>query len=360
MPFDNLLSPLQIALWEATPGSGKTCFVRAMRESLNRFHQPNLDLFISDILDNGQKQEILGDDLTKLDLTDYSFWRVGRRSKDTANLNASDKKRIRISSNEHKLLIYDQSKEEKNNKRPYNYMNAHLVILMLDPTKLVNFNANSIRNLKPSTSSLVPPPNKHQIDLTEFVKESIFFRNAPNDVQQTPSKLPDPQEYKRTVQTEYVNVVKDFLRSIQKSELRLAVCITKIDQLPLNQQNIHPKKLLPILFGQEMINAFNVSPDLDIYFYAVSAFGKQPNITSELELTEMTNLWQPINIEKPVLELLEDRERRRIKKKYGFGCIAPFLSDLLASPMSQENLNQYIPYSEGSSTSLIEGNKYPR
>lgn len=313
MPTADFISPLLIALW-GPPGSGKTSLRRAIPLALRKFSHPSLQLVVNKLDPNTDPGTKLVE-LSPSSVNDMECWEVTREPKQDNKKDGSG-----INKQGHSLEIYDPS--GASTIQSVMYKKASLVICILDPTRLVEYSSVKL-NKKPSSLQVRSSVKENEIDLSIFVKQSIFFRNS----QESFSAVSFSEPQSGITQKEYAEQVKKFLISLGNSGQRVAVCITKRDQLQSYDLRVGPQALVTELFGEEMKQVLFFHRGLDIRYYAVSAIGDARNSIGDVPDSE--DLWRPVNVEKPIIELLEVREIGRIKSKPIFG---------------NENLKKYIRY----------------
>ena len=108
----------------------------------------------------------------------------------------------------------------------------------------------------------------------------------------------------------------------------VAVCITKMDLLPISDRQSKPEEILQKYFGEGMNGVLSQKPGLDIGLYSVP--------TPEDKLNEPYGIYKNLHNKSlviPVLKLLEARELAQIEKQSGVFSKA-------------NNLKNYIPYLE--------------
>lgn len=319
MPKFNL-PPLQIALW-GPPDSGKTRLKDMLLDSLLQSYQhPILEIFIEQ---DAEQQNV--DDGNLLDREYWTFWNIGRKVKNVVDHNKAG---VNVSSMYHDLEIFDPpgGRVFRSNNHPSPYEKADLVILVLDPTQSSFSKKDGSFLTEQYSYPAFPKRDKEDdVDLSEFVKQSIFFQTDPIIGQKT-AVAPAQEEV-----FDYIEQVRTLLRTRRNTEKLVAVCITKMDLLPISDRQLEPKMFLQQYFGEGMALVLSQKSDLNIGFYSIP--------TSDDKFTEpySTNKKpRPKSLVIPVLKLLEARECEQIEEQ----------SNWLSK---KYNLKNYIPYLENGS-----------
>lgn len=310
--------PLQIAFW-GPPGSGKTCLKNIMLDSLLRSYQHQILNFF---VEKDVEQEKVRDSNLP-DQEYWTFWNVGRKVK--SDVDPNNKEGINVSSRSHRLEIFDPAGERafRSNNHPSPYEKAELVILVLDPTQSPFYKKDPSFSIEQYSYPFPKHDKMDSVDLSEFVDQSIFFQGN-FTVGHKAEEDPAHEEI-----SDYIDRVRALLGTRRNPEGLVAVCITKMDLIPISDRELEPKVFLRQYFGEGMEHALNQKPSLDVSFYFISKsddiFTLPPSKNKNLHIKSLVI---------QVLKLLEARERKQIEeqsfftsKKYNQKIYIPYLQN---------------------------------
>ncbi len=320
-------SSIRVVLW-GPPGSGKTCLVNALLDSLREFRQAGLNFFLEEIQNN---PDLANTSEIPSEVTPSLWWAGRKQANNRSAIHRHDLK-LTVSLHHHLLEVYDPFGIERLQPlgKSSSLADAQLLILVLDPTQLDAF---MLVNDSLSSSPTTPSIDEKLIDLSEFVGRSIFYK----EIQARSVQNVALYEHGRITQSGYVNYIRSFPGFLQNSEQRVVVCITKKDMLPLNDHKRDPKELLYEYFGADMERLLTPRFELNdqsISIVAVSCLDESDRAIGDLNGED--DFAQVERIRTILLELLQAREYTRLMS-------APWL-------FRRENLKSYIPYFEGDQT----------
>lgn len=290
----------KVVVW-GPPDSGKESLAKELVNSLERYQETypaglGLIFYIQKVSDEEKKE------LNFPSTPQTAFYRLGRKRSNNKNADS----RVDVSAFEHFLEINFHS---AGTERQEVCRNADMLILALDPMQLKDVNH--------AVTLVDPVDDQEEIDLGEFVRQSIFFRN----VQGLLDKEAHPEPGGKLSRAEYAGKVSK-LGILSTENWYVEICITNIDKLPVPDRQLDSIELLNKYFGDSMKISLHNIKGKKIYF----SFPTHNNITE-----------QGIDLGRPLLQLLQADEIEHLSYQQSM-----FKRMLFGN----ENRKQYIPYFE--------------
>jgi len=294
----------KVVIW-GPPASGKASLAKALLVSLERYQEmcqtdSGLMFYIQEISDEEKRKLNFPLD------TQNVFYCLGRKP---ANNEIMDS-RVNVSAFGHFLEINFLS---AGTEKPEVCSNADILILALDPMRLKEDDYFHHTNKLVDESDV-----QEEIDLSEFVRQSIFFRKDSILF----GKIAHPEPDEKLSRAEYAGHVSK-LSSSSTKVVCVEICVTNIDKLPVDDCQLEPIELLNKYFGDNMKTALRNLKGEKVYF-------SFPILDKTIE--------QGIDLGRPLLQLLQVDEKDRLS--YQQSKIKRILLG------GTENLNKYIPYFE--------------
>lgn len=298
------ISCFKVVVW-GLPASGQETLVHALLNSLETYQPASSGLifYIQEVLDKENEEEELHFPLG----SQSAFYRIGRKRANGEIVDSG----VSASVFEHFLEINDHPRADILD----DYRNMDMLILALDPTQLKEADEYFYHTSRLADKSRDP----EEIDLSEFVRQSIFFRNDPN----YQDKLASFALEGKLSRAEYAAQV-DRLHVLCADDCHVEVCVTKVDKLPSHDRQLQPAKLVSKYFGNEMKEVLRKFNEKRIYyFYTPSADNSQNELAQSDELG------------KPLLLLMQEYEMEQLLHTRSW-----FQSIVFG----RDNMKNYIPY----------------
>ncbi len=155
--------------------------------------------------------------------------------------------------------------------------------------------------------------------------ESIDFSDEQNEILKSADYLIFTLDHTR-LNWEYGGNEKEILSRVfntweantPQNRPHIAVCLTKVDLLPLDLINREPLEILQTVFGNEIYNIVVSNPNTKVFVTSAMGFiesndGIKPNHNSNGELLDLAK-WEPVGVEFPFFWLFEIRTQNSIGK----------------------------------------------
>lgn len=332
---------LIFSLWRL-PGTPKTALLNSLELALRCYNHPDLE-FVLEKKARSFQTDVLLRPAHPLHNVNYEFWTMGRQQP-VRPVKKSQKGMVQISHFLHSVFIYNPPEGERNHVAVDLYKEADILFLELDARQLRDpeIQRGVIAPAQASAGSRPTlPVSKSEIDLSEFVLQSRFFRVTLEETLPIPSLVPGGQVGRE----EYWLAVNDFLSSFRKAggmvgRLKLVISVYDDNRVGNLKSGGGALEIIAQIFGSKMkalLRSCKIK-DEDCFFLpsgsSPSAIATQSTISDGCSSTSLPVVSA---LARPVYELLEQRERMRFSG-----------GTLVDRILNIDNARAYISYFDGS------------
>lgn len=271
-------------------GSGKTSLIDAIPGAINGFQHSRI-ILSCEIINENMFHGPFSNQFSR------SF-HVTRRMKYEGREDQSRPETRWINKQEHILTVYELA--TNGTITPQMGSMIDLVVYILDPTKLETTPSILNRLPKKEDPKYLEGSGGSKINLDQFVRRSIFFRNVSNQV----TSIPRMETAQLISREKYSIIVRNFFTSLPKQIKNMTIGISKIDLF--DSDTIKSPSTLEVLFGYEMKRSLEDMIGEEIHILKFSSRETSNVFTNE------SDGQHSINVQIPFLQLFENLERQRL------------------------------------------------